>query len=153
MSEKKTQELENILENTHIRGFDLYCKDNSDSMITSKEAFSSYMKNIFKRKKLTQQVIFLKADIPERYGYKLLSGEKHTKQRDVILRICYAAEMSLEETQRALRIYEMPELYAKIPRDALLMIIFNERPGSIIEVNALLKEHGMEVLRSSGLQD
>lgn len=153
MSEKKTQELENILGNTHIRSFDQYCENHSESLITSDEAFSSYMKKIFKGKKLTQQVIFLRADIPERYGYKLLSGEKRTKQRDIILRICYAAEMSLEETQRALKIYEMPVLYAKIPRDALLMIIFNERPGSIIEVNALLKEHGMEVLRSSGLQD
>lgn len=95
----------------------------------------------------------MKADIPERYGYKLLSGEKHTKQRDIILRICYAAEMTLDETQRALKKYGMPELYAKIPRDALLMIIFNERPGSIINVNALLKENGMEPLRTSGLQD
>ena len=29
-------------------------------------------------KGITQQTVFLKADIPERYGYKLLSGEKHT---------------------------------------------------------------------------
>ena len=47
----------------------------------------------------------------------------------------------------------MPELYAKIPRDALLMIVFNERPGSIIDVNELLKENGMLPLRTSGAQD
>ncbi len=47
----------------------------------------------------------------------------------------------------------MPEVYAKIPRDALLMIIFNERQGSIIDVNMLLKEHGFITLRTSGLQD
>ena len=28
------------------------------------------------------------AGVPERYGYKLISGEKHTIQRDVILRLC-----------------------------------------------------------------
>jgi hypothetical protein len=61
--------------------------------------------------------------------------------------------MSLEETQRALRKYGMPELYAKIPRDALLMIVFNERPGNIIEVNSILKQHDMETLRTSGLQN
>ena len=102
---------------------------------------------------MTQQMVFLKADIPERYGYKLLSGEKHTRQRDVILRICYAAEMTLEETQRALQKYGMPQLYAKIPRDALLIIIFNERPGGIIEVNELLSEKGMDMLRTSGVQE
>jgi hypothetical protein len=106
-----------------------------------------------REKGITQQIAFLKADIPERYGYKLLSGEKHTRQRDIILRICYAAEFTLKETQRALRKYGMPELYAKIPRDALLMIAFNERPGSIIDVNALLKENGMEALRTSGIQE
>lgn len=152
MSEKNTHELENILGNTHIRNFDSYCKDNAKNLVQNENAFSVYMKDIFSEKKVTQQSVFLKADIPERYGYKLLSGEKKTRQRDVILRICYAAEMSLKETQRALKEYEMPTLYAKIPRDALLMIIFNERPGSIIEVNEILKEHGMEALRTSGLQ-
>ena len=61
--------------------------------------------------------------------------------------------MTLEETQHALKQYAMPELYAKIPRDAFLMIIFNERPGSIIEVNELLNKNGMEPLRTSGMQE
>lgn len=153
MSEKNTQDLENVLGSTHVKSFDSYCKDNAKILMNDEDAFSVYMKNIFKDKNITQQVVFLKADIPERYGYKLLSGEKRTRQRDIILRICYAAEMTLEETQRALKKYKMPTLYAKIPRDALLMIIFNERPGSIIEVNAILKEHSMEALRTSGSQN
>ncbi len=82
-----------------------------------------------------------------------MSGEKHTRQRDVILRICYAAELSLEETQRALKKYDMPALYPKIPRDAFLMILFNERPGNIIEINELLKKNEMEPLRTSGMQE
>ncbi|MCD8037544.1 MAG: hypothetical protein LUE96_00390 [Lachnospiraceae bacterium] len=151
MEEKNTNELEKVLGNTHIKDFNDFYRKNSEIM--SKEAFIPYMKNIFAEKKLTQQTVFLRADIPERYGYKLLSGEKRTRQRDIILRICYAAEMSLAETQKALEKYEMPTLYAKIPRDALLMIIFNERPGDIIEANAILKEHGMEPLRTSGAQN
>ena len=153
MSEKSTKELADILGKTHLSEFDQYCQDHKESMKAGKDMFSIYIKNILSEKGMTQQAVFLKADIPERYGYKLLSGEKHTKQRDVILRICYAAELSLAETQRALQNYEMPVLYAKIQRDALLMIIFNERPGSIIEVNALLKENNMAPLRTSGSQD
>lgn len=95
----------------------------------------------------------MKADVPERYGYKLLSGEKHTRQRDVILRICYAAGLNLEQTQRALQKYEMPALYPKKPRDALLMILFNEWPGDIIELNEILNKNGMEPLRTSGIQE
>ena len=153
MSEKSTNELEDILGTTHPDGFDSYCKKHSDSMNLSSYSFQDYIKELLKSKGITQQVLFVRADIPERYGYKLLSGEKHTKQRDIILRICYCAELSLQETQRALKKYQMPELYAKIPRDALLMIAFNERPGSIIAVNELLRKHGMEALRTSGIQN
>lgn len=150
MEEKNTEELEKVLQSTHIKNFDDYRGAHTE--IPADEAFPVYMKDIFNEKNLTQQLVFLRADIPERYGYKILSGEKRTRQRDVILRICYAAEMSLAQTQRALKKYEMPELYAKLPRDALLMIIFNERPGDIIEINEILKEHGMETLRTCGVQ-
>ena len=153
MNQKNTKELVDILGKTHISEFDKFCKEQKDSMDPDEHAFSEYIKGLLKEKKMTQQMVFLKADIPERYGYKLLSGEKHTRQRDVILRICYAAEMTLEETQRALQKYGMPQLYAKIPRDALLIIIFNERPGGILEVNELLSEKGMDMLRTSGVQE
>lgn len=153
MNEKNTQDLENVLKSTHLKEFDSYCKDHEESMIMGKDSFIKYMKTLFQEKKLTQQNVFLQADIPERYGYKLLNGEKRTRQRDVILRICYAAKFTLEETQSALKKYEMPALYAKIPRDALIMIIFNERPGDIIDVNEFLKANGMKPLRTSGQQD
>lgn len=153
MSEKKTSELEKVLGSTHSSHFERYYKENKQDLLTGPDAFTVYIKNILSEKGITQQTVFLKADIPERYGYKLLSGEKHTRQRDVILRICYAGELNLQQTQRVLKEYGMPELYARIPRDALLMIIFNERPGGIIEVNELLRKNGMETLRTSGLQD
>lgn len=153
MSKKSTKELENALGSTHVSDFEKFYHENKENMNMDIDSFSVYIKDLLREKGLTQQKVFLMADIPERYGYKLLSGEKHTKQRDVILRICYAAECTLEETQKALRKYEMPQLYAKIPRDALLMIIFNERPGSIIDANTLLKKNGMEPLRTSGVQE
>lgn len=153
MQEKDTNELEMELGRTHIADYADYAKANRDSMLSDATSFSTYIKDLMKAKGVTQQTAFLKADIPERYGYKLLSGEKHTRQRDIILRVCYAAELTLKETQRALRKYGMPELYAKIPRDAMIMIAFNERPGSIIDVNTFLKENNMEPLRTSGLQE
>ena len=146
MKEKNTKELNEVLGKTHLSDFEKYCAENKESVSDNSEAFSIYVKNLLQEKKLTQQYVFLQADIPERYGYKLLSGEKRTRQRDVILRICYAAKFSLAETQRALKKYE-------VPRDALLMIAFNERPGSILDVNDLLNQKGLQPLRTSGVQD
>lgn len=153
MNEKNTKELVEVLGSTHLSNFDSYYKSNRESMINDANNFYNYVKDLLKEKGVSQQKVFLRADIPERYGYKLLSGEKKTRQRDIILRICYAAGFSLSETQRALKKYEMPELYAKIPRDAFLMIAFNERPGSILDINTFLSENGMQPLRTSGVQD
>ncbi|MDO4622693.1 MAG: hypothetical protein Q4B22_07050 [Eubacteriales bacterium] len=153
MKRKSTEELEKILGTTHIDEIDAFISQNADSILTSDRPFFEYFKEVIQRKGLRRQDIFLDADIPERYGYKLITEEKRTRQRDVILRLCYAAHMTLEETQRALKYYRMPELYAKIPRDALIMIAINERPESIIDVNTFLKKNGMEVLRSSGVQE
>ena len=153
MGEKNTKELNDVLGKTHIKEFEKYCEDNKDSMNVTDDSFSVYVKNLLREKGLTQQTVFLKADIPERYGYKLLSGEKHTRQRDIILRICYSANFTLDETQKALRLYGMPELYVEFPRDALIMVIFKDRPGDIIDVNSLLRKNGMKPLRSSGSID
>ena len=133
------------LENTHLSDVQDYLKEHADSIMRSDRPFSKYMRAVIRKKGLKQRDIFLWADIPERYGYKLISEEKRTKQRDVILRICYAAEFTLEETQRALRIYEMPQLYEKIPRDVVLMVCFGDRPGSVNDVNAVLSESPVEV--------
>lgn len=152
MQEKKTIELEKILGRTHPDEFDVYIRENSDSMLSEVTSFCAYFKEILKKNGISQQMVFLRADVPERYGYKILTGEKSTRQRDVIIRLCYAAELTLQETQRALKKYGMAELYAKIPRDAMIMIAFNERPGGIIELNTLLKMNGLETLRTSGSQ-
>lgn len=153
MNKKTTEELEKILGRTHIKEIGDYLNDNAESMLSSDRPFYNYIRNIFKQKGLKQQDVFLDADIPEGYGYKLITEEKRTRQRDVILRLCYAAHMDFEETQTALRYYRMPELYAKVPRDALIIIAINERPGTILDVNSFLKKNGMEILRPSGVQE
>lgn len=147
---KSTDELENILRNTKADEIPNFLTENSESLLQDEKPFATYIKTLIKSRGMLQQDVFLHADIPERYGYKLLNEEKRTRQRDIILRICYAARLTLNETQEALKIYGMPQLYAKIPRDALLMVAFNERPGTILDVNNLLKANGMELLRTSG---
>ena len=153
MQEKQTYELEKILGKTHPDEYDDYIRENKDSMLSDSNSFSAFFKEVLKRNGISQQIAFLRADVPERYGYKILTGEKSTRQRDIILRLCYAAEMTLEEAQKALKKYGMAQLYAKIPRDAMFMIGFNERPGSIIELNTLMKMNNLEPLRTSGLQE
>lgn len=151
--EKSTMELQNILENTPANDIETYLTENRSDLLGEDRPFAEYMRNLIKTKKLKQQDVFLFADIPERYGYKLLSEEKRTRKRDVIIRLCYGAKFTLTETQRALKIYGMSELYARLGRDAVIMIAFNERTGSIIDVDEMLMQYGFEPLEKSGEKD
>lgn len=153
MFKKNTGELEEQLRKVHPSDIREYQKANQEDLVTDKEGFLLYMNDKLKEKKLQKQEVFLRSDIPLRYGYKLLTEEKVTKQRDVILRICYAAEFTLQETQKALRLYRMDTLYARDPRDALLMTCFNMKQGSLSDLNELLVRNGFEALRSSGKQE
>ncbi len=148
-----TNKLEDKLIKVNVATIAAFFKENKDDMVNNEYAFAEYMRQMIKMKGVSQQDIFLYADIPERYGYKLISQEKHTRQRDIILRICYSANFTLDETQKALRLYGMPELYVECPRDAMLMVVFRDRPGDVIKVNALLRKNGLEPLRSSGSPD
>ena len=102
------------------------------------------MRETIKAKGLKQQDVFLSADISEGYGYKLISGEKHTNKRDVILRLCLGARFTLKETQTALRLYGFSPLYSKIDRDALLIIALNTGIYDIHEIDRLLSENHLE---------
>lgn len=145
---KTTKELENTLLSTHPNNIDEYLNNQKEELITND--FCDYMKELIKEKDLLLQTVFLRADISEGYGYKLLSNQKHTNQRDVILRICYASNFSLDETNRALKLYGMSPLYARIKRDAVLIMAFNNKPGDILDLNQFLKKNGVEPLRNSG---
>ena len=60
---------------------------NADDLIRSEHPFTDYMREKCKEKGILQQDVFLAADLPDRYGYKLISEQKHTTQRDT-MNIC-----------------------------------------------------------------
>ena len=109
----------------------------------SQRPFTDYMRRKLLEKKISQKEVFIKADLDDRYGYKLISGEKQTQQRDTILRICLAAEFTLVETQEALILYGMAPLYEKIRRDTAFIVAFNNRIYDIHEVDTILRENDM----------
>lgn len=146
--EKTTITLTNILKDTGLEKIGDYFDTYADSFAAEEKPFSSYMRNMFKKKGILQQDVFLAADISEGYGYKLISEEKRTKQRDVILRLCIAAKFTLEETQRALKLYGMSPLYAKIRRDAVLIVAINHNISEISEIDGSLVSYGFEPLYS-----
>ena len=104
--------------------------------------FSSYMRAKFREKRILQQNVFLAADISENYGYKIISEEKHTVNRDIILRICLAAHFDVEETQEALVLYGMAPLHKRIPRDIIFLTAIRNKIYDIYQVNGYMIQCG-----------
>ncbi|MBR3305005.1 MAG: hypothetical protein IKI74_04185 [Christensenellaceae bacterium] len=152
-NEKTTGTLTDILKNTSGDKIDEYLEENAESLINGAKPFAEYMRRTIKGKGLLKQTVFLNADISEGYGYKLLSEEKRTRKRDVILRLCIGAGFGLKETQKALELYKMPSLYPKDRRDAVIMIAVNTGIHEISKVNDLLDQYGMEKLEQASMID
>ena len=150
MKDKTTNELQNILNHTKPEKIAEFLSDNRESMYQGDKPFSDFMRINFKEKRISQQDVFNNAGIPERYGYKLISGEKKTVQRDIILRMCIAAGFSLKDTQTALTLYSMPVLYPKIPRDSALIIAINQKFQNVMKVDELLEKYGFPLLTACG---
>ncbi|MCD8190467.1 MAG: hypothetical protein LUD78_09670 [Clostridiales bacterium] len=151
--QNSTDALERVLERLDPESIDDYFDAYQSSLILEEHPFSRYMRTLIRRKKLTQREVFERAELSDRYGYRLLTQEKNTRQRDYILRLCFASKLTLKEAQRALKLYGMSELYPKVPRDAVLMIALNREMYEIAQVNELLLAHEMEPLKSVSYVD
>ena len=123
-----------------------FLRDHMDDLLTGPRPFAEYMRAKFRDKGVLQQNVFLAADISENYGYKLIAGEKHTVRRDILLRICLAAQFDLNETQKALILYGMAPLYRLLPRDIVFMAAILHKVYDIHQVNDVLIQCGQAPL-------
>lgn len=127
--------------------FSVFLKQHESELINSQRPFTDYMRERFREKGMQQKNAFIQADLPMSYGYKLISGEKHTRQRDTILRICLAARLSLEQTQEALTLNSMAIFHYRIPRDMALIVAINNRMYDTQSVDMFLEENGLLPLK------
>lgn len=144
-----TEELENFLKTKRTKDVKNVLNEKKDVLINDigKIERSYYVKDMIKQKGFTQKDVILLAGMNESYGRQVLSGKKGISKRDTIIRICIAANFSVVETNRALKLYNMPVLYVKNKRDAVIMIAINEGENYVENVNKLLIENGLDPLK------
>ncbi len=149
IGDNETDKLDKILGNASIDDADSYIKEYTSVGEGDDRPFADYIVALLRERGMTQREVFERAGFSDKYGYRVITQDKHTKQRDYIIRICLAAHLTLKETDRALKLYGMSELYAKVARDAVIIIAINNEVYDIEKVNELLREHGMEPLKES----
>lgn len=149
MEKKPTNELDKLLETINPDELGAYLKDNQKYLANGENAFSYYMKDIIAEKGFKLKEVYIQAGVTEKYGSNLLNMYGHTKNRDMIIRLCLAGRFSLAETNTALKLYGMSELYAKEPRDACIIVAIHNRRFDPYEVDELLMERGFEKITAN----
>ena len=146
MQKKSTNELNDLLENMKPDQLDSYFKDNSKYLADDKKAFYYYMKDVLDEKNIKLKDVYSFAGVTESYGSKIITMEKHTKDRDLIIRLCLAGHFNWDETNRALKFYGLSELYAKDSRDACIIVAINNRIFDMYEIDEMLLKQGLKKL-------
>ena len=146
--EKNTDDLMNILHGANPKQVQAYLQEN---FAQGQPNFVSYMDELLARKQLKRQEVLLRANLPQKYGYKLLTGESHTTNRDKILRLCFAMELDLKQTQRVLNLYGMNELYPKNQRDVILIVALGKKIYDISQIDEELKK--LDLMPLSGPEE
>ena len=142
MQEKKTADLDALLETMRPDQAAEFFEANREELADEGKAFYYYMKNAFDAKSLKLKDIYSFAGVSESWGEKILRMERHTKNRDLIIRFCIAGHFSLKETNRALKLYGMTPLYSRNKRDVCIILAINNRIFDLSQVDDLLTGQG-----------
>ena len=144
-----TEDLMGVLKQTPPEAVVSYAGEQKDAMAADERPFYTYMKARYLQHGRKIKDVILAADFSDGYGQKLLRQERHTSERDYILRLCLAGELDLAEIQRALKLYGMSPLYPRVERDAVILACIFHGKNDIDAVNEALVAAGKEPLKAS----
>lgn len=115
----------------------------------SDRSLSDYLNQLLDEKGLRKSEAFRAAGINGTYGYDCFSGKAANPSRDHAIMLALGLRCSLLETQRLLRTAGVSELWAKVPRDAV--IIYGVQHGLTREqVDDDLYRLGFDTLAKEG---
>lgn len=138
---KTTEELMNEIQNT--TNSSLYFTKNKDEMCDM--SLSSYLQTLLEKYHLKRADLFRKAGmVGSNYGYEIFHGTKNTPSRDILIMICLAFPLTIEEAQHALRCGKLSLLYPRDKRDAYVLYALTHKL-ELDALNDLLTQNGLPI--------
>lgn len=94
------------------------------SQYMNAEPFHRYLYSLISEKNVTIGEVGTKALLSRSFSYQIFSGSR-IPGRDIIIRIALVLKISLDETQRLLKLADRGALYPKVKRDAIIIYAIN----------------------------
>ena len=131
-----------IQELSSVSNINEYFTQNADEMIEGD--LSDQLKKLAEQAGMNRSTLAGKAGLDRYYIYDIFSGRK-VPSADKLICIALALELNLEETEKLLRLADRPGLYARHPRDSILIFAI-QRHLTVDETNTMLYEGGQPLL-------
>ena len=122
--------------------FKTFYSENSDYMI--KEDLSELLDKLMKKYDLKKSQVIRAAEMSEVYAYQIFSGLR-VPERKKLLCLAIGMTLNLEEVQALLKCAGYSQLYVKLPFDSIVLYGICKNL-SVVEINELLFEYGLETL-------
>lgn len=134
----------NTLLNRIIRGKDFkkVLEDNSEEF--EEQSVSDYLNELCYIHNEVPERIIKKAQIDRTYGHQIFNGTR-LPSRDKLLQLAFGFGLSLDETQKLLKISGKSALYAKIRRDAVCIFAISHNMD-MMELQDMLASAGVPML-------
>lgn len=122
--------------------FKTFYDENKEYMVSA--SLSELLKELEVKKGKRKSDIIRDSEISEVYAYQIFSGLR-VPERKKLLCLAIGMELTLDEVQTLLKCAGYGPLYVKLPFDSI--ILYGICKGlSVVEINGLLYEYGMETL-------
>lgn len=146
MNENETVELMSILKNIDDESYlDEFVKITSTNF--SDLSLPNFFQNICKQKCISKSDLIKNAEIDRTYGYQILNGTKKPS-RDKLLKLCISASLDIEESNKALKLGNVGQLYPKNPRDSIIIFGINKKLN-LFQIDELLFNRNFDTLIDS----
>ena len=137
---KTTDELLKILKNTE--NISDYMQNHFEDI--SNITFTEYLKDLIQSHNLTRSEVIDGANIQKNYGYQIFDGSKKPS-RNKVLALCFSMTLSVDESNRLLKLSDNGILYPKIQRDSIIIFAL-EKKQTLINANILLNEMNEDII-------
>lgn len=137
-----TDELTNQLKD--YSDIDQYMSENKTEF--DENAFKSFIENLLEKKGLNKSKLSDKSGVSPPYIYGLFNGNKDCPRKDILIKLAFGLELTLEETNRLLKLGGVSELRSKIRRESIIMFSLL-RGLDISETDDILSRHNEKTLR------
>ncbi len=104
----------------------------------------TYLYQLMKQSGYSIPQLIEKASIAKSLAYQIFNGQR-TPNRNILIRIAIVLKLSLEDTQRLLKVAQKGELYPRIQRDAAIIFCILHH-YSLIDTNEMLENLGEAIL-------